>query len=77
MKELPDDISEQEMIDLIELNYVSDIKDVKKVIEEKKSMDYLYKKVWSVLQSDGETPEKIKAIEKTVREGNDADNGCL
>ncbi len=77
LKELPDDISEQEMIDLIELNYVSDIKDVKKVIEEKKSMDYLYKKVWSVLQSDGETPEKIKAIEKTVREGNDADNGCL
>ncbi len=77
LKELPDDISEQEMIDLIELNYVSDIKDEKKVIEEKKSMDYLYKKVWSVLQSDGETPEKIKAIEKTVREGNDADNGCL
>lgn len=77
LKELPADISEQEMIDLLELNYVSDVKDVNKVIEEKKSMDDLYKKVWSALQSDSETPEKIKAIEKTIREGSNANNDYL
>lgn len=68
IKELDDDLSEQEMIDLLEINYISDVSDVKKAIEEKKYMDNIYKKIWNVLQSDIDSQEKIKTIEKKVSE---------